>query len=275
MGLRELSAPLPPGFRVLSSAEIAALATDSCFVRSFRPRHSAEQTLARVAAVDDWYHTTYLGHGLLTPGPRDTFALLHRLQLPPSLAGKSVLDVGSGDGFFSFECEARGAVRVVALDTASFRSSGPAIGILRELFASRVELVDGDISEPATMAGLHADVVLFLGVLYHLQDPFLALRRLRQVVGETLYLETHVVQPDLSRLVPFGDDEPPIMMFYEADELAGDPSNWWGPNLSCLIGMLRAAGFERPEVLSHTRREAWHGRAVIRASTASAEENNR
>ncbi|HVR70382.1 MAG TPA: hypothetical protein VMT87_06005 [Vicinamibacteria bacterium] len=83
---------------------------------------------------------------------------------------------------------------------------------------------------------------------------------------DVLYLETHVVNVSLPKMAPFGDDEPPFAVFYERDELAGDSTNWWGPNLSCLLRMLRAAGFERLEVLFHSHGANWHGRAVVRAA---------
>jgi tRNA (mo5U34)-methyltransferase len=251
--------------RSLPAESVAELAADSAFVRNFRPRLSPEQTREAVAGVGYWYHSTYLGHGLVTVGNRDTFALLRTLQLPESLAGKTVLDIGSADGFFSFECEARGAARVSALDLAEYRARFRTIRILKDVFASSVELVEGDVGDPGTLDATGADVVLFLGVLYHLMDPFLVLRRLRKITRHVLYLESHVVNLPLPRLPPFGDDDPPIAVFYDQDQLAGDSSNWWGPNLSCLLSMLRAAGFERAEVLLQPAGTDWNARAVVRA----------
>lgn len=79
------------------------------------------------------------------------------------------------------------------------------------------------------------DVLIFTGVLYHVQDPLEALKRLRARTGELALLETHIN----GRL---GNDEP-LMAFYEHDELNRDPTNWWGPNACCLEAMLRTAGF--------------------------------
>lgn len=249
--------------RILSAAEIAQLAKDSRFVANFQPGGSAAATRDAVAGIDYWYQSIYLGHGLASPrGTRDTFALLRALRLAPSLRGKTVVDIGSAEGFFSFECEARGADRVIAIDHPGYRALRPAARILKELFSSSIELVDMDVAEGELP---EADVVFFLGVLYHLEDPLRALRRVRKITRETLYLETHIVDIRLPALPPFGAEQPPIAVFYPRDELAGDRSNWWGPNLACLLSMVEVAGFESIEVLSTSPPGNWNGRAVIRA----------
>ena len=60
----------------------------------------------------------------MTRGVDDTPLRLARLDLPLSLAGESVLDIGAWDGFFSFEAERRGASRVVAADYYSWHGTG-------------------------------------------------------------------------------------------------------------------------------------------------------
>ena len=81
----------------------------------------ASASSAPIAAPDDprlegWYHTIELGGGIVTKGVFDHRPILDRFGLPASLAGKSALDVGTGDGFFAFELERRGAERVTAID---------------------------------------------------------------------------------------------------------------------------------------------------------------
>lgn len=248
--------------RTLSAGEIEELSRVSRFVASFEPERSVAATREAVASIDYWYQSIYLGHGLAARGSRDTFALLRELRLPASLRGKTVVDIGSAEGFFSFECEARGAERVTAIDHPAFRQRRPGPRILKELFSSSIELVEMDVAEAELPV---ADVVLFLGVLYHLEDPLRALRRVRQATRETLYLETHIVDIRLPALPPFGTEQPPIAVFYPRDELAGDRSNWWGPNLACLLSMVEVAGFENIDVLSTSPPGNWNGRAVIRA----------
>src|SRR5829696_7857395 len=106
---------------------------------------SSNDLQARAAAIR-WYHTIDLGNGITTNGIDDSPQRLARVQLPPSLAGLSVLDIGAWDGFFSFECERRGASRVVAADYYSWHGSGwgtkAGFALARQALGSKVEDVD-------------------------------------------------------------------------------------------------------------------------------------
>src|SRR4051794_5646669 len=191
------------------------------------------------AARVNWFHSIELEPGFVTPGRADTSAQLARLHLP-DLTGKTVLDVGAWDGFFSFEAERRGAARVVALDTFSWQPRGEGAGkagfeLARRALRSKVVDVELDVLDitPESAGGTY-DVVLFLGVLYHLRHPFLAIERLRAVTGELLVLETHVDLIGTRR---------PAAAFYPGTELEDDWTNWWGPNPAAVIGMLEQAGF--------------------------------
>ncbi len=86
------------------------------------------------------------------------------------------------------------------------------------------------------------DVVLYKGVLYHMEDPMAALRRVARVTGEMAIIETAAVE------VP-GFEHNAFCEFYESDELNFDPSNWWAPNEKALHGMCRAAGFRKVETV--------------------------
>src|SRR5213592_2162762 len=154
----------------------------------------SDQLKSKVEALR-WYHTIDLGRGIVTNGIDNTPLRLARLDLPSSFAGKSVLDVGAWDGFFSFEAERRGAARVVALDTFSWQARGSGTGkagfeLARRALGSSVEDVEVEVLDiaPETVGGTF-DVVLFLGVLYHLRHPFLAIEKLRSVTNELLILE--------------------------------------------------------------------------------------
>ncbi len=218
------------------------------------------------AQVDayEWFHSIDLGHGLRTRGRDDSPRKLEWLSLPADLSGRSVLDIGAWDGFFSFEAERRGAKRVLAVDSLAWRDPpwGPrgygtkqGFELARRALGSEVEDLDLDFDRisPDTV-GMH-DLVLFLGVLYHMQHPWLTLQRVASVCRDQLILETHVDLLDLRR---------PAMAFYAGDELSGDESNWWGPNPSAIEGMLRAEGFTRFEVVHLERRAYRYGRALYR-----------
>jgi tRNA (mo5U34)-methyltransferase len=206
---------------------------------------ASDELRARVAAIR-WYHTIDLGGGVVTRGVDDTPVRLARLNLPASLAGRTVLDVGAWDGFFSFEAERRGATRVLATDHYSWTGGGwgtkAGFELAREALGSRVEDRTIDVMDlsPDTVGTF--DVVLFLGVLYHLRHPLLALERLASVTRGLLVVETVVDLLGLGR---------PAMAFYPGKELNDDPTNWWAPNIPAMHGMLAAAGFTKVTTITH------------------------
>jgi tRNA (mo5U34)-methyltransferase len=211
------------------------------------PVPAADRLRDEVAAIR-WFHTIDLGGGVVTPGEEDTPAKLPCIGLPDDLSGRTVLDVGAWDGFFSFECERRGAARVVAVDPAGWRESaenawGSRAGfdLAHRTLESNVEALEIDSLldlSPAT-AGTF-DLVLFLGVLYHLPDPWPVLEAVASVTGERLILETHADLLHLRR---------PAMAHYPGCEVDGDDSTWWGPNVAMLEAWLRRLGFARVEVV--------------------------
>lgn len=212
------------------------------------------QNLPRVqrqAAVDaiSWFHRIDLGDGIVTPGRDDSQSKLAEIRMPADLSGQTVLDIGAYDGFFSFEAERRGAARVVAMDNwGEPECSGrEGIDLARAALGSGVEIVKGDIQalDPERLGTF--DLVLFMGVLYHLRHPLLGLEKVAAVTRAMLILETHADLLDLGR---------PAMAFYPGSELARDQTNWWGPNIAAVEAMLRVVGFGRIEVVHSTARES-------------------
>ena len=80
--------------------------------------------LARRVEAIRWFHTLELPGGITTPGAVDSTRLLGRVDLPASLTGKRVLDIGAWDGFCSFEAARRGAATVLATDSYSWGDGG-------------------------------------------------------------------------------------------------------------------------------------------------------
>ncbi len=199
-----------------------------------------EEIQKKVEEVGYWYHTIDVGHGIVTPGMKkcDDF---DRLGLP-DLQGKTVLDIGCWDGFYSFECEKRGASRVLATDHYVWEAFGKD-GFLtaREALGSKIEHKDIDVMDISPETVGTWDIVLFLGVLYHLQNPMSALEKLARITKSLLVVESHVAN------IPLYNDVP-MAAFYETDELNDDHTNWWGPNLKCMIQMVRSSGFPRVEI---------------------------
>jgi tRNA (mo5U34)-methyltransferase len=238
-----------------------------------------ESLQARVDEVGFWWHSIDLGQGVVTPGFKTPAIIARELESLhlPDLRGKTVLDVGAYDGYYSFASERLGAGRVVALDRFVWATDLPkAIAYWRECkergvaplqveetpmwqpdrlpgkrafdtahaaLGSKVEVVVDDFMTMDIATLGRFDVTLFMGVLYHMKDPLESLRRLAQVTGELAVIETHAVA------IP-GYEDREMCEFYSSSQLNGDSTNWWGPNLQALKGMCRAAGFSRVEVVS-------------------------
>lgn len=193
-----------------------------------------------------WYHSMELPDGRVIPGLQTLAQLRRRIAqfpLPADLAGRRVLDIGAWDGWFTFEMERRGA-QVMAVDTTPrerFR-------IARELLGSRAEYRIADACRLGPEQIGRFDIVLFLGVLYHLKHPLLALENVCALSTNMVCVESYVTD-DGSDLAAR-----PLMEFYETTELRGQFDNWVGPNASCLLAMCRSAGFARvrlESVLDH------------------------
>ena len=200
------------------------------------------EDLTRAASSIRWFHRINLG-AVVTPGVDDSQQRLSRMRFPETLRGKRVLDVGAWDGFFSFEAERRGASLVLATDSFAWDgrnwSDKRGFDLAHAALHSSVQskLVDPLDLSPQTVGGTF-DVVLFLGLLYHMKHPMLALERVASVTRELLIIETEID----NLFIPW-----PSLAFYPEGELAGDPSNWFGPNAKAVRGMLSAAGFTRIE----------------------------
>jgi len=203
-----------------------------------------DELIRRVNEVR-WFHSIPLREGLVTPGEDNSMDKLGQVCLPADLTGKSVLDIGAWDGFFSFQAEKNGAERVLATDYFSW--SGPGWGtkdgfnLAHEALNSKVESMEIDAMDitPEKLGGKF-DVVMFLGVLYHLQDPMGGLRVASEVCNELLIVETHV--DDLHRWKP-------SMVYFPGDSLNNDDTNYWAPNVAAMKGMLKDLGFSRVEVV--------------------------
>jgi tRNA (mo5U34)-methyltransferase len=226
--------------------------------------------------VGFWWHSIDLGDGVVSEGKKTAEELAAEwaaLELP-DLRGKTVLDIGAWDGFFSFECECSGASRVVAIDTFAWDTYGKDGFLLaHETLNSKVEhrRLAAEEIDAATLGTF--DVVLFLGVFYHLRSPIAVLERLRGVTAGTLICETHA-------LVPAFHEHYPLVSFFPGDGLeAGLPHEFCSlPTIESLKQMLRAAGFTRLDV-KHTPSMRWlkkvkaalttrpeSGRAVVHAT---------
>ena len=207
-----------------------------------------------VAAIEseaskyDWYHRIALAPGYITPGlvGEDTpdWEETYLFPSPSEFQSKSVLDIGTFQGFFAFQAEKRGASRVVAIDRdppGSYCDPPEPLGP-RDAFKFAARTLGSKVIyrvrsvyelEPSDFGVF--DIVLMYGVLYHLKFPMYGLYRAAAVCRELLVLEMHVILKD--------DFEWPVMLFYPRDELAKDSTNWWGLNPSCVDAFVEHLGF--------------------------------
>jgi tRNA (mo5U34)-methyltransferase len=215
-----------------------------------------------VNALGSWFHNIRLGPIQTAPDhPLGDYPAVKWRHFKPALVdrvrNRTVLDIGCNGGFYSIEMKRLGAKRVVAIDFDERY-------LAQARLAARASETDIEFHKMSVydVAKLEErfDIVLFMGVLYHLRHPLLAFDLIHQHVADDL-LVFQSLQRGAAEAAPVaGDydffqrghfDEPgyPKLHFVE-HRYAGDPTNWWIPNAACCEAMLRSAGFEileRPE----------------------------
>lgn len=242
-------------------------------------QHGARESIAAAErAVREnpaWYHTIELAPGVTTPGAVDLRGVNERM-LPADLSGKRALDVGTFDGFWSFEMERRGA-EVVALDVERVEAAewppasrarmeqrardlgvdlGRGFNLASKLLGSSARRVICNVYdlEPGAIDG-PVDFAFSGAILLHLRDPVRALERIRSVLRPQG--ELRLMEP-LSLALTLRSPRRPSAAFRAADSGFG----WWLPNLSTLHAWSRAAGFASSERIALVRPPARRVRQV-------------
>ena len=211
----------------------------------------------RIDALGPWFHNMELA-GVWTapahflgdyPGAKFKRFAPH---LPQDLGGKTVLDIGCNAGFYSIEMRRRGASRVLGIDSddrylAQARLAAEVLG-----YDSEVEFAKLDVYDVGAI-GEKFDLVIFMGVLYHLRHPLLALDLIREHVAKDMMLFQSMQRGskfvlELEEDYEFAEES----IFFESSfpklhfverEYSHDWTNWWVPNRACTEAMLRSAGF--------------------------------
>ena len=225
----------------------------------------------KASALGTWFHNIDI-HGVKTAPDHflgDYPAVKWRRfagALPADLTGKTVLDIGCNGGFYSIEMKKRGADRVLGIDFDEEY-------LAQARFAAQVTGLDIEFRKLSVYdvgaLGERFDVVLFMGVLYHLRHPLLALDLIREHVAKDLFVfqsmqrgskDVDPVQENYTFWQTEHFDNPgyPKMHFIE-HRYADDPTNWWAPNAACVEAMLRSSGFE---ILRHPEDEVYVCRCV-------------
>lgn len=230
------------------------------------PGLTREQIRQRVRELGDWFHNLNLEGVQTAPNhflgdyPENKWRNFAN-ALPADLHGKTVLDIGCNAGFYSIEMKRRGADRVVGVDFDEAYLAQARFAA--EMCNAEIEFRKLSVYDVATLEEKF-DLVLFLGVFYHLRHPLLALDLIHEHVAKDLFVfqsmqrgseEVEHLEEDYHfwQTQIFESPAFPRMYFIE-QKYSGDPTNWWIPNRACAEALLRSAGFE---ILSHPEQEVF------------------
>jgi tRNA (mo5U34)-methyltransferase len=227
-----------------------------------RHTEARDATARQVRDLGPWFQNMTIGGVQTAPDhflgnyPQDKWEGFAHV-LPADLQGRSVLEIGCNAGFYAIEMKLRGAGEVVAIDHDERY-------LEQARFAARERGQDIDFRNMSVyeIARLQRrfDLVLFMGVFYHLRHPLLALDLIHEHVADDLLLFQSLSRGS-GEILPVAEDYPisewdtfdrhdfPKMHFVER-RYAGDPTNWFIPNAAAMEAMLRSAGFQpeaRPE----------------------------
>lgn len=234
-------------------------------------KFSPEEIRHRVQELGQWFHNLNLCGVQTAPAhflgdyPQNKWRSFAQ-ALPADLRGKSVLDIGCNAGFYSLEMKRRGADRVVGIDSDETYLAQARFAA--EVCESEIEFRRLSVYDVAEL-GEKFDLVLFMGLLYHLRHPLLALDLIHEhVAGDLLVFQSlQRGSPEVAEVTEnynFWETETferpgfPRLLFIER-KFAADPTNWWIPNRACSEAMMRSAGFE---VLNHPEVEVFICRRV-------------
>jgi len=242
---------------------------------------TSELVQKRIQELGDWFHNMNLGGVTTAPNhflgdyPRVKWSRFS-VAIPEDLRGKTVLDIGCNAGFYALEMKKRGADRVLGIDSSDHYLQQAKFA--SEVTGLKIELANLSVYDVADL-GEKFDLVLFLGVLYHLRHPLLALDLLRRhVVKDQLIVqsmlrgncEVEPIEPDypFEETGIFERSGFPQMYFIEK-QYSHDPTNWWIPNRACLEAMLRSAGFD---IVAHPEPEVFVTKVSRKEPEVPAEE---
>jgi tRNA (mo5U34)-methyltransferase len=221
---------------------------------------------ARIAALGPWFHNIEL-HGVMTAPehplgdfPRKVWQHFSQL-VPQDLTGRSVLDIGCNGGFYALEMKRRGAGRVVAIDTDELYLNQARFAA--EVTGHDIEFRNLDVYQVAKL-GERFDLVIFMGVFYHLRHPLLALDLIHEHAAGDLMLfqsmqrgsaEVADIAPDypFQETAIFDQAGWPKLHFIEKS-YSNDWTNFFVPNTAASLALLRASGFD---IVSHPEEEVY------------------
>lgn len=219
---------------------------------------------AEAAFLAPWFHNLHLPDGSQTApdhplGDFPAFKWASIAQhLPADLSGWTALDIGCNSGFYSIELARRGA-SVTAIDKDPHFLKQARWSVQQFDLRGQIEVREAQVYDLVSWKESF-DLVLFLGVFYHLRYPLLGLDIVAEKVKRRLVFQTLTTPGEEVARVPedFSIDERnqmneagwPRMAFIEK-RLAGDWTNWWAPNHACVEAMLRTSGLRVSQRIAH------------------------
>lgn len=194
-----------------------------------------------------------------TVGPKNVLAQMDILRMPQRLDGLRVLDIAPWNGFFGFECIRRGAASLVSLGPDDPDKTG--YNKVRELLQiENCQYARGSVYDVLSLVEGKFDIVMFLGVIYHLRHPLLALDKIYDITEGSLFVDSPVIDNHIYDRT-FSEEEKteiqagaasfhklPMLYFTKADE-TGDDYNWFMPNMRALEDMVTSSGFSVDHVV--------------------------
>ncbi len=213
------------------------------------------ELLKQLNSLEPWHHKIDLGNNVFTtenpekPNPEEKWKQIEP-YVPKDLSGKTVLDLGCNSGYFSVQMKKRGASRVVSVDNNDLALKQ--VNFLAKWFNVELEIIKEEAHIFCLTTDEQFDYVIFLGLFYHLKYPVLVLDRLTEMAKSLLYFQTAVIGTRMNVFEPQNDysrqeiDEKnkapdfPKLFFIET-KYEKDLTNWWIPNDSALLSLIRNA----------------------------------
>jgi len=258
-GLEFYTKQLTTGTKTLSDVEKSLLDSDEYrtiqSAPKFKSHYSNDEITKIIESVPEqtngvftWYHSFRFGD-VYAPGTITSlqYQMWVSSIIPENLENKTVLDIGTADGFYSFLCESRGAKKVVAVDWLEFPGFTAAHKILNSNVEFRKLIIDESTfgftdlkSKIGTINEIKEkfDIILLFGVLYHLPNPVMVIQKLFKNTN-MLLIASHII-----------DSKEPAMYYYPEGSLTpGDTTNWWVPTPSCLTDICKRLGFNKSKMV--------------------------
>lgn len=200
-----------------------------------------------VESYNGWWHSIDFGDGVISKGAKG-YPYGYMLQKETeswfndvSFKDKRVLDIGAWDGYYSFYAEKQGAKEIIAIDGRIWKNptdlprNKKGFDIAKTILNSKVKDYIQDIENITPEQYGTFDIILFLGVLYHLQNPMLAIKNINDLLNKTgkVVIETTTRNNDFDK---------PVMEFHHKYSLNKDNNNWWSPNILCIEKMFNEFG---------------------------------